>query len=243
MSKTTNALIAILIVGMFPAIVVYQHYNVGDSPIVEIPPVDIPSGDTEADEAKAIALDFLINAPTYSFDGINGSMEVVERMIAESYPVQYFITIRFDCSQAGYGDRSGMMLAQVITTHEARVTVVDGEIINAILDDQWDEKIQHDVAVMRIPTTETVVISAIEYIKENYPEMADTEVPTEWTVSNMNPEELLGAMKMGFSGGGWDITVSWAVVMEPVYSVTVSFEENNWSLSVDQNLVVVEITE
>ena len=243
MSKTTNTLIAILLVGMFPAMLIYQHYNVGEVPIVEIPPVDIPSGNTEADEAKDIALDFLMNAPTYSFDGIDGSMDVVEMMIAESYPVQYFITIMFDCSQAGYGDRSGMMLAQVVTTHEARVTVVDGEIINAILDDQWDEMIQHDVTVTRIPTPETVVATAVEYIKENYPDMADTEVPSEWTVSNMNPEELLGAMKMGYSGSGWDLTVSWAVVMEPVYSVTVSFEENNWSLSVDQNLAVVEITE
>jgi hypothetical protein len=93
----------------------------------------------EAEEAKEIALEFLMNAPTFSFDGIEGSMRIFDMAIAESYPVQYFITIRFDCAHAGYGDRTDMMLAQVITSHEASVVVVDGELRRAVLDDVWDE--------------------------------------------------------------------------------------------------------
>ena len=199
-------------------------------------------GENEAQEARSIALDFLKNAPTFSFDGIEGTMEIVDMMIAESYPVQYFITISFDCRQAGYGDRTDMMLAQVITTHEARITIVEGEIINVILDDQWDEMIQHEVSVTRVPSTDTVVATALDYIKGNYPAMSEVEVPEDWTVSNYNMEGLVGAMKMGYSGLGWEITMSWAVIMEPVYSVNISYGEFEWSITVDSDLSVDEIT-
>ncbi len=208
----------------------------------EITGEPLNQGEIEAEEAKEIALDFLRNAPTFSFDGVEGSMEIVDMMIAESYPVQYFIKIRFDCSQAGYGDRSDMMLAQVITTHEARVVVVDGQISSVILDEQWDELIQHEVSVTKIPTLETVVSSAIDYIKSNYPVMSEVDVPEEWSVSNYNMGDLVGVTKIGYSGLGWEITVRWAVVMEPVYSINVTYSEYDWMLTVDQELNVNETT-
>jgi len=330
MSKTINALIAIILVGMFPAMAVYQHYNAegytpegaeaiaenylvgsptfsfdGLEDSVEILTVEtlrtpntwgvsigftsshggygdrtdqvvtealedhqigivvsngkvveamtdsmfneltgelLNQGGDEVQDAKDIALDFLRTSPTFSFDGIEGSMEIVDMMIAESYPVQYFITLRFDCSQAGYGDRTDMMLAQVITTHEARVTVVNGEIVNAILDGQWDELIQHDVTVSMIPSPETIVSTAVEYIMSNYPAMSEVEVPDDWSVSNYNMEGLVGSMKRGYIGSGWEITVRWAVVMEPIYSVNASYGEYIWELTVDHELNVDEIT-
>lgn len=199
--------------------------------------------DDEVEDVQEIALNFLRNAPTFGFDGIEGSMEVVDIIIAESYPIQYFITIRFDCSQAGYGDRTNMMLAQVITTHEARVTVVEGHIINAILDNQWDELIQHEVVVSELIAPEMAVSMAIEYIQSNYPAVSDAEVPEMWTESNYNMEELVGAMKIGYSGLGWDVVVSWDVVMEPVYALNVSYGEFVWTLTVDQLLNVEEITD
>jgi hypothetical protein len=199
-------------------------------------------GGDEVQEARSLALDYLKNAPTFNFDGIEGSMEMVNMIIAESYPVQYFITISFDCRQAGYGDRTDMVLAQVITTHEARVSVVDGQIINAILDDQWDEKIQRPVTVTLIPSQETVVATAVDYIKENYPSMSEVDVPEEWAISNYNMEGVVGAMKMGYSGLGWEITLSWAVVAEPDYTVDVTYGDYEWSLIVDNELTVEEVT-
>ena len=44
----------------------------------------------------------------------------------------------FRCRHAGYGDRAGKMLAQVITSHRALVVVQRGEVIYATLDDKWD---------------------------------------------------------------------------------------------------------
>ena len=45
---------------------------------------------------------------------------------------------RFDSRQAGYGDRTGQMLAQVITPHEAYVTVENNVVVSAIMDAKWD---------------------------------------------------------------------------------------------------------
>ncbi len=196
----------------------------------------------EAEEAKQLALEFLRNAPTFCFDGIEGTMEVVDTLIAESYPVQYFISVKFDCSQPGYGDRTGLVLAQVITEHEVRVVVVNGEVTSAIIDGVWDELIQQEKVSSELHPPESVVYAALDYVKGNYPVVSDVEIPEDWSVSNMNPDDLVGAMKIGYNGGGWDITVSWAVVLEPVYLVNMSYGEYAWTFEVDQMLNVVETT-
>jgi hypothetical protein len=64
---------------------------------------------------------------------------VTEVRILESFPAQYVITLAFDARHAGYGDRTGQALAQVITPHTAVITVVTGNVVSAVLDHQWDE--------------------------------------------------------------------------------------------------------
>lgn len=194
----------------------------------------------EVEEAKEIALDFLMNAPTFSFDGIHGSMKIKDIAIAESYPVQYFITITFDCRHAGYGDRTGEVLAQVITSHEARVVVVEGTVRSAIIDEVWNEMEQRGVD-SELQAPRTAVIAALEYLMETYDVGEDTGIPDHWTISNLTPEGVLGSMTEGYSGDGWDITVNWAVVRYPVYNVNVTYGENMWNLTVDQDMVVEEV--
>ena len=99
-----------------------------------------PTGDelSETDAAIELALEFVRHSPTYLFDGIYETVKVVDTIIMESYPVQYIIIIEFDSRHAGFGDRTGQVLAQVITPHTAGVKVVDGEVVVAILDDVWD---------------------------------------------------------------------------------------------------------
>ena len=53
-------------------------------------------------------------------------------------PYCWQLVFEFQSSAAGYGDREGMMLAQVITSHEAVVTVTEGKVDSAILDEKWD---------------------------------------------------------------------------------------------------------
>ena len=89
--------------------------------------------------AIRIAQDFIIQAPTFKYDGVPDTLAVTDTMILESFPVQYVVTITFECLHAGYGDRAGETLAQVITPHIATVKVVNDNVISVILDGQWDE--------------------------------------------------------------------------------------------------------
>lgn len=42
------------------------------------------------------------------------------------------MTLAFRCPNAVYGDRTGQMLAQVITSHMIEITVVKGKVIRAV---------------------------------------------------------------------------------------------------------------
>jgi hypothetical protein len=88
-------------------------------------------------EARQIAEDFVKNSPTFRFDGIEDSLELVETLYPDIENAWQFV-FQFESRQAGYGDRTGQILAEVITPHEAIITVEQGEVTNAIMDEKWD---------------------------------------------------------------------------------------------------------
>ena len=227
MSKTLNTIIAIALVGIFPALSIYAGTQ-GD-------------GYTQ-ENAVLIATQFLKGSPTYSFDGIEGSMKVEEVVIAESYPIQYFITISFDCSHAGYGDRTGEILAQVITSHKVRLTVVSEEVQGAVIDGEWDEINEREKVVSELLPPEAAVQIVVEYLKENYPAADELEITDEWSIANLTPEGLVGASTLEYSGDGWVIRVSYPVVWNPTYNFEVEHPESEftWSGTVDQSGAVTE---
>ena len=47
-------------------------------------------------------------------------------------------TSEFESRHAGYGKRTGQMLAQVITPHQASIAVEQLEMQSAVMDDEWD---------------------------------------------------------------------------------------------------------
>jgi len=93
------------------------------------------------EEASKIAADFLRVAPTYVFDGINGSMSVSSAVLAQSFapPSFWVVTIEFDCLHAGYGDRAGQMIHESIQHHIAVTHVTGGHVTAAVIDGAWDE--------------------------------------------------------------------------------------------------------
>lgn len=60
------------------------------------------------------------------------------------------MTVEFDCAHPGYGDRSDMMLAQVITHHSIMIHVTEGKVTLAVIDDKWD-----DLLRLRRPTMQS----------------------------------------------------------------------------------------
>jgi hypothetical protein len=200
----------------------------------------IESEDSDSENAIEIALDFLKNGATYKFDGIEGTMVVEETRILESYPVQYIVIISFDSSHAGYGDRTGQILAQVVTPHSAWVKVVNGEVVSAVLDNTWDELNQEFRQSELIPIEEARDL-VIQYILEKYD--ITVPVPEEWAFAILTPERLVGASTQQFVGGGWEMNISFPAVITPIYEVSVSYTGETsftWKGTVDQLCNVME---
>jgi hypothetical protein len=89
------------------------------------------------EESGEIAEEFVEDSPTFVFDGIEDSL-VLTDTLALPDPYCWQFVFEFDSSHAGYGDRTGLSLAEVITPHQAVVTVEQGEVTGAVLDGEWD---------------------------------------------------------------------------------------------------------
>ncbi len=89
------------------------------------------------EESQKIAEEFVRNEATFVFDGMEETLKLTET-VALRCPSCWQFTFEFDSAHAGYGDREGQMLAEVITPHQAVITVEKGKITSAITDEQWD---------------------------------------------------------------------------------------------------------
>jgi len=94
--------------------------------------------------SQAIAEEFVRNSPTFSFDGMEETLKLTETLTARC-PFCWSFTFEFDSRAAGYGDRTGKMLAQVITHHRAVVMVQLHEITSAVMDEKWDMIMQREI--------------------------------------------------------------------------------------------------
>jgi len=79
---------------------------------------------------------FVRSGPTYRFDGVDGSLKIVNAV--ETVGDNWDFTVEYQTNQPGHGDRSGQMLAQVITTHTAEVEIREGKIASAVCDGGWN---------------------------------------------------------------------------------------------------------
>ena len=110
------------------------------SPVSEVSPL------TEISEegSQAIAEEFVRGSPTFDFDGIEKTLKLTKTLTAQR-PDHWSFTFEFDSRAAGYGDRPGKMLAQVITHHRAVITVEQMEITSAVMDEKWDMLSQREI--------------------------------------------------------------------------------------------------
>ena len=98
---------------------------------------DQGQGAVTEEQSAAIALEFLETSPTFAYDGVAGSIEMVDAE-ALRCPQCWAFEFDFECLHAGYGDRTGQVLAQVITAHTAHIVVVEGNVTAATIDGVWD---------------------------------------------------------------------------------------------------------
>ena len=96
--KSSLALLVLVLVAMcLPAVSIYAWQKMQPAP---------------GDKASKIAMNFLRVSPTYVFDGINGSMNVLSIVLAQTFelPSVRIVKVEFDCLHSGYGDRVGQMI-------------------------------------------------------------------------------------------------------------------------------------
>jgi hypothetical protein len=91
---------------------------------------------------EALAKQFVMDDPTFKFDGMPETLKVALDENCE--PV--FATVDFTSRQAGYGDRTGMMLAQVLTPHRCVLEISGGQVVSAVMDGIWDMISQKELA-------------------------------------------------------------------------------------------------
>jgi len=115
-------------------------------------------------DIEQIALDWLLDSPTFKFDGVSASLKIVESWQAQTFAAPSFwqVTIEFDSSHPGFGDREGQILAQVVTHHVIRIHVTEGKISMAVIDEKWDELNQKPIPSNH--TEEEAVQIALNYL-------------------------------------------------------------------------------
>lgn len=89
------------------------------------------------EESRRIAEEFVRNSPTFVFDGIGDTLRLIDTITLRC-PYCWQFTFEFDSRHAGYGDRTGQALAQVITHHIGQITVEMSEVKSAVMDGSWD---------------------------------------------------------------------------------------------------------
>ena len=118
----------------------WQGKVIPDGTVTELSPVT----EMSQEGSQAIAEEFVRNSPTFTFDGLEETLKLTGTLTARC-PFCWLFTFEFDSRQAGYGDRTGQVLAQVITHHQAVIAVEQMEINSAVMDDSWDMLTQQEV--------------------------------------------------------------------------------------------------
>jgi len=230
MNTKLSLVIGLMVAGFFPALSLYTA-------------LQAQAGEYTEEGAIELAVHFLKNNPTYKFDGIPESINVVESYSMRPPAPEWLVSIKFECRHAGYGDRTGKVLAQVITLHTMTVVVVEGRVIKAVIDDKWDELNQQEVVQSELLPPEFAKDLAIEFIRENYPELGTIPTPEIWAFEILTPEGLVGASTQQFTGDGWTVNVSFPIVMKPVYTISIRYSGDvsfEWEGTVDQDRNVDE---
>ncbi|UCB42384.1 MAG: META domain-containing protein, partial [Dehalococcoidales bacterium] len=169
-----------------------------DGTVTELSPL------TEMSEewSRDIAEEFVKNSPTFTYDGIEETIELI-RAMAALHPPCWMFTFEFDSRHAGYGNREGEVLAQVITHHEAFIFVNKGEVVLALMDGKWDMLRQAFVA-----------LEGTRWVLESYGEpdnpqavIEDTEVTVEFYAGEVSGSAGCNSYFGSYEIDGQNITI------------------------------------
>ena len=111
------------------------------------------------EESQGIAEDYLVSSPTFAFDGMEDTLRLVDTHTARC-PSCWAFEFEFQCRHAGYGDRSGQAVAEVITPHTAAIMVEEGEVVQAVMDGVWDMMKQAETITVEVGDSFTLSLDS-----------------------------------------------------------------------------------
>ena len=100
-------------------------------------------GKSTSEESRKVAENFLKSSSTFKFDGLPDTIQLV------AANTQGMFTFAYQTGHPGHGDRSGLVLIQVVTNHRAEITVEQGKVTSAVCDGVWDMVTDKPVAQAR----------------------------------------------------------------------------------------------
>lgn len=134
--------ISIALIALLGGIIVTTAPAADEAPMYGVPPAPgnpvIPNDPTTTDgihnEALSLAKLTTMNDSTFKFDGMDDTLKVA----MDDSGVPIVAIVEFTSRHAGFGDRSDMMTAEVLTPHTCIIKISQGQVIYAVMDGQWD---------------------------------------------------------------------------------------------------------
>ncbi|MEK7178778.1 MAG: hypothetical protein AAB727_00815 [Patescibacteria group bacterium] len=123
----TGIVVVILAVAFVADLVAFQK-NGGHKDATE-------RGEAEARVVEKARAWVLEESPTYRFDGSGLAFVSSEPLEGGGERVSF----SFESSHGGYGDRTELIVTQVITAHVIIIDIKDGAVIRAIIDGKFNE--------------------------------------------------------------------------------------------------------
>ncbi|MDD5086967.1 MAG: hypothetical protein PHV16_04405 [Candidatus Nanoarchaeia archaeon] len=99
--------------------------------------------DYSFEESKEIATLFVLNSPTYQYNGKN--LELLDSGSLECDNCFMFV-FRFSSAYDGYGDRQDKIPNEIETENIIEVIVQKGEVIQATINNEWNEILQRKIS-------------------------------------------------------------------------------------------------
>jgi hypothetical protein len=129
-------------IGLTAAMVITSPAN--GSPIAVPPapgnPVHPNDPTVMQNDKLTMAKQFVMEDATFQFDGM---VDTVTGSLDESTGIA---TVEFTSRTAGYGNRSGLIVAEVLTPHTAVIRISDNQVISAVMDEKWDMLTKKEIA-------------------------------------------------------------------------------------------------
>ncbi len=88
----------------------------------------------------------------------------------------------------------------------------------------------HTPNPIELTTQEKVRDATMSFVKSNHPETAQFMKNLEWTGGRVTPSNLVGVETYRYYSQGWNVTISYPVVLNPIYNIVADYSATGISI-------------